>query len=181
LNPTPLLCTSNHAGESLRALALVAAARLSKSSRSNIRPDTPAFIGVLFVSVFSILPGGKPMEIETRNAVIQSVQITSEDHGLLSAWLNLDYGDQGCQGFGGYALYLPKSFSHHDLNSCAGHFIWRCMEVAGVTEWSKLPGKTIRVRCEHSKVHAIGHIVNDDWFDPSVDFKKAEVPNAHSR
>jgi hypothetical protein len=108
--------------------------------------------------------------IETKNAVIESIEITSDDHGCLSAWLYLDYGGSG-QGFGGYALYLPKSFKNHTIDSGAGHFIYRCMEIAGVTEWSKMKGKTIRVRCEHVKVHAIGHIVKDDWFNPSEDFK----------
>lgn len=115
------------------------------------------------------------MSIETKNAVIKSARITSDDHGLLSAWLDLDYGGTG-QGFGGYCLYLPKSFTHHQLLSHAGHFLWRVMEVAGVTEWSDLPGKTIRVQAEHSKVHAIGHIVKDDWFNPSKDFKDKERP-----
>ncbi len=40
-----------------------------------------------------------------------------------------------------------------------------------MSEWSKLAGKTVRAKREHSKVHAIGHIVKDDWFDPSRDFK----------
>ena len=104
-------------------------------------------------------------EFRPKNAIIESARLTSEDHGLLSAWLILDYGSTG-QGF------LPKHFTHYDVNAphYAGHFIWRCMEVAGVTEWSKMPGKTIRARCDNGKVYAIGHIIKDDWFDPSVDF-----------
>ncbi|WP_439586949.1 hypothetical protein [Hydrogenophaga sp.] len=110
---------------------------------------------------------------ETKNAVIESVKLTSDDHGCLSAWLFLDYGGSG-QGFGGYSLYLPKSFTHHKMNGPAGHFIWRCMEVAGVTEWSKLPGKTIRVRGDRGGIEAIGHIVKDDWFCPRADFEGAD-------
>jgi hypothetical protein len=109
--------------------------------------------------------------IETCNAIITATTITNDDHGMLSAWISLDYGGSGCQGFGGYALYLPKSFTHHRVDSgYAGHFIWRVMEIAGVSEWGKLVGKTIRAKHEISKVHAIGHIVKDDWFNPSVDF-----------
>lgn len=110
--------------------------------------------------------------MEVKNAVITSTALTSSDHGCLSGWLYLDYGGS-CQGFGGYALYLPNSFTHSkgQLNY-AGHFIYRILEIAGVEEWSKLPGKTIRVKAEHEKVHAIGHIVEEDWFDPSEDFKK---------
>ena len=113
--------------------------------------------------------------IETRNSVIERATITNDDHGLLSAWLTLDFGGM-CQGFGGYALYLPKSFRNHRLDgpNYAGHFIWRCMEIAGVSEWSQLKGKTLRARSDHSKVHAIGHIVKDDWFNPREDFQRAQ-------
>ena len=109
--------------------------------------------------------------IETKNAVIERATIDADCHGCMSAWLYLDYGGSG-QGFGGWALYLPKSFTHHKLESVAGHFIYRVMQIAGVDEWSKLTGKTIRVKSDMGKVHAIGHIVKDDWFEPSVDFKK---------
>lgn len=114
--------------------------------------------------------------METKNAIITAASITSADHGVLSAWLTLEYGGGSCQGFGGYSLYLPKSFKHHKIAgpNYAGHFIWRVMEIAGVESWDKLVGKTIRVQAAHQGVEAIGHIVNDDWFRPRIDFAAAE-------
>lgn len=108
-------------------------------------------------------------DMESKNAVIKSARIDTGDRGLLTAWLDLDYGGSG-QGFGGYALYLPKSFSHHAMLSHAGHFLFRVMEIAGVDRWDQLAGKTIRVRARRTGVEAIGHIVNDDWFCPRDDF-----------
>jgi hypothetical protein len=109
--------------------------------------------------------------MEEKNAVITKASITNSDHGVLSAWLYLDYGGAG-QGFGGYVLYLPKSYKHHDDSNldCTGIFIWRCLQIAGVEEWSQLQGKTIRVRADHGGVEAIGHIIKDDWFYPSKEF-----------
>lgn len=108
-------------------------------------------------------------KVETKNAVIESVKLSYDDRGFLDMWLTLDYGGSG-QGFGGYTLYLPKTFAHHSIKSPAGHFIFRCMEVAGVTSFDQLKGRTIRVKASHNKVEAIGHIVNDDWFCPADDF-----------
>lgn len=109
-------------------------------------------------------------EFEIKNAMIKSTSLSSDDHGVLSSWLHLDYGGV-YQGFGGYALYLPKDFKHHKIVSAAGHFIWRVMEIASVTEWSKLPGRTLRVKLNRGHIHSIGHILNDDWFSPDDDFK----------
>jgi hypothetical protein len=117
-----------------------------------------------------------------KNAVIESASITSDDHGTLGAWLTLDFGGTG-QGFGGYVLYLPKSFKHHTMLSPAGHFIWRVMEIAGVSSWDKLKGKTIRVSMDSDRefggrIVSIGHIVKNDWFDPEVDFAIAKTEAA---
>ena len=107
--------------------------------------------------------------IVTKNAVITSARITNDDHGVLSAWLMLDYGGSGGQGFGGYALYYPRLDTQANY---AGRFIWRVLEIAGVEKWSDLEGRSIRVKAEHSKVHAIGHILRDDWFNPSEEFER---------
>lgn len=109
--------------------------------------------------------------IETRNAIITSAELDIE-RGL-SAWVHLDYGGSG-QGFGGYMLYIPSSWASHnkDCKNYAGHFVYRVLEVAGVEKWSQLKGKTVRVKCDHGKVHEIGHIVKDDWFNPSRDFEE---------
>lgn len=108
---------------------------------------------------------------EIKNAIIKSVSIDDADRGMLTARLELDYGCSG-QGFGGHALYLPRGFGNHQLLSPAGHFIWRCMEIGGVTRWQHLPGKTVRARIKNGLVDAIGHIVKDDWFCPAEDFKE---------
>lgn len=111
-------------------------------------------------------------ETEIRNAIIKSAVIDTGDRGLLTVWIHLDYGGSA-QGFGGYALYLPKDFKHFtDKGDFAGHFIYRCMEIAGVGQWDKMIGKTIRVKATFDNVEAIGHIVKDDWFCPSEDFEK---------
>jgi hypothetical protein len=110
------------------------------------------------------------MSIETKNAIITGATITNDDHGCLSAWVYLDYEGTG-QGFGGYVLYLPKDFTHStNQRNYAGHFIWRVMEVAGVSRWDDLKGKTVRVQASPNEVHAIGHIVKNDWFNPTEEF-----------
>jgi hypothetical protein len=111
-------------------------------------------------------------DVVIKNAIIERATILTDERGFLDCWLQLDYGGTG-QGFGGYCLYLPKSFTHHKIESVAGHFIFRVMEVAGVTIFEDLKGKTIRAKVDGGgwgRCLAIGHIVKDDWFSPSDDF-----------
>ena len=112
------------------------------------------------------------MITKIQNAVIEKASITCED-GVLDCWLTLDYGDCGHQGFGGYALYLPKSHSYHEVKSVAGHHIYRCLEIAGVSRWSDVVGKTIRVKIVDGLIDSIGHIVKSDWYSPKIEFNDA--------
>lgn len=112
------------------------------------------------------------LEMEIKNAVITGANISIERGFILDMWLTLDYGGV-CQGFGGYALYVSKESPNHKKESVAGHFIYRCLEIADVESFDKLKGKTIRVRSEDGQsIDAIGHIVKDDWFNPKADFAK---------
>jgi hypothetical protein len=49
------------------------------------------------------------------------------------------------------------------------------MEIAGVSKWENLKGKTVRVKLNKEglggRIMGIGHIVKDDWFMPDDDFK----------
>jgi hypothetical protein len=111
--------------------------------------------------------------IEEKNAVITGARFDTE-RGL-SAWITLDYGGCG-QGFGGWMLGGGKGWAG-EANYC-GRFVTRVLEIAGVDDWSKLTGRTIRVRANYSKVQAIGHIIKDDWFDPAADFAAAPRPSS---
>lgn len=101
--------------------------------------------------------------MEERNALIKSTEIFIEDHGILTIFVHLDYGGAG-QGFGGYGL-----------DKHASVFIRGVMETVGVTKWSDLPGKAIRVRSDYGKIVAIGNILKDKWFYPAVELQMAEL------
>jgi hypothetical protein len=104
---------------------------------------------------------------ETKNAKIEGVSLEIEDHGILTAWLQLDFGDGGHQAFGGYGLYYPRDQS----KSLAGKFIYRTLEVLGVRNWDNLQGMIVRVKRNDGLVVSVGHPIKDEWFTPSVEFK----------
>ena len=104
---------------------------------------------------------------EIKNALIEGAELIIDEHGFLTVWLRLNYGDSG-QGFGGFIL--TKNGVYSKSGDVAGHFIYRVLEIAGVSDWKDVIGKTIRAKASHRSVSAIGHIINDDWFNPTEDF-----------
>lgn len=97
--------------------------------------------------------------METKNAKIKSTYLGLEDHGLFTCFLNLDYGGS-FQGFGGHSLTHPKY---------GVEYLGRVLKTVGVDRWEELPGKVIRVKADHGAVYAIGHIIEDRWFNPEED------------
>ena len=107
------------------------------------------------------------------NAIITGANITIKERGFLDCWIHLDYGGLH-QSFGGYTLYLPKTYTNHNVLSVAGHHIFRLMEIAGAEDWSEMTGKSIRVKRDGGiQVVSVGHIIKDDWYTPKDDFDKA--------
>ena len=106
-------------------------------------------------------------KIEVKNAKITGARLLIEDHGILTIFLDLDYGGSG-QSFGGYALHISSKKNYG--RDVGGFFIWRILETVGVWDWNDLTGKTIRVKAAYDKVHAIGNIIEDRWFDPQKEF-----------
>lgn len=112
-------------------------------------------------------------ESQTINAVIRETTLSIADHGVLSSFVHLDFGSSG-QGFGGYTLGDLECKRHSAEGNYAAEFIVRVLLAAGVDEWSKLRGQTVRVKKDgfSGPIEAIGHIVDDDkWFCPDETFK----------
>src|SRR5579864_3850748 len=103
------------------------------------------------------------MNREIRNAKIVSTTLGYEDHGIMTAFLHTLSGSSG-QGFGGYALNGKWGME----------FIKQTLKTLGVESWEELPGTHCRLDASNDKIHRIGHIIDDRWFEPSVDLKKFE-------
>ena len=104
-----------------------------------------------------------------RNAKITNTLITNDAHGSLSIFIFLDFGDFQ-QGFGGWSLYSPnlEDETKEPVNNenYTGHVIWRILKIADCRSWEKLIGKNVRAMIEGSYITKIGHILQDEWFDP---------------
>ncbi|MGA0564132.1 hypothetical protein ACO2RV_16935 [Ancylobacter sp. VNQ12] len=113
-----------------------------------------------------------------QNAVIDYATITIERGLILTSSIGLDYGDSSHQGYGGLVLGgMPKSKAgeHWDQKNFCAEWIVGVMRAADVEDWSKLTGRTVRVKRSGpglvGMITAIGHIVKDDrWFDATAAF-----------
>lgn len=76
-------------------------------------------------------------------ARIESTMLGYEDHGILTAFVHLDYGGAG-QGAGGYSL---DSYSDTEGRRVAhagcGAFIAGVLQAVGVRQWEDLKGKHV--------------------------------------
>ncbi len=109
---------------------------------------------------------------EVENAVIRFTTLGYEDHGVLTAFIHLDFKGGG-QGFGGFGLdnIAEDDSTERSPHPAAGLFIGRVLSVLGVGKWEDLKGKHCRIRHSWTKIEAIGHIIEDEWFDPQVEFE----------
>ena len=108
-----------------------------------------------------------------KNAVIESTMLGVEDHGIMTCFLNLNYGGSG-QGFGGYGLDEPikknGKFIRRQGSAYGMEFIKRILETLEVETWEKLKGEKIRVEAEEwGEIYKIGHYIKDKWFEPKKD------------
>ncbi len=107
------------------------------------------------------------------NAKITSVDLSMEDHGCLTLSMVLDGGGWGCT-YGGYCLghgYLGAS--SFDGSPKGLEYIMRIMDTVGVSKFSELEGKYVRVATKGwgGIIKIIGNVIKDQWFDPEAFFK----------
>ena len=118
-------------------------------------------------------------DIKESNAEIESVHIRIDNGFCLSVWVFVKHAGGTSQGLGGYALGgtpNAKVGKHMEQKNLAAEFIVRVLMAAGTDDIAKCAGRNIRVRHEFSKIHAIGHILDDDkWFNPAETFASWET------
>ncbi len=113
---------------------------------------------------------------EILNAQIKNVSLTMADHGVLTFYVTVEGAGWGCS-LGGYVIgkgYIGADDDDFQSESGLGLVaMMRMMDVIGVDRWEDLKGKYCRVESEGwgDKVHKIGNIIKDKWFDIDEFFK----------
>lgn len=95
-------------------------------------------------------------EGKVENGRIEATHLGPEGHGILTAVLTVAYPG-GQQTFGGYDLRGERR--------CA-EFVQGVLNVFGVDSWERVKGQYVRTRVEGGRIVAIGHIVENRWYEP---------------
>lgn len=108
-------------------------------------------------------------------AKIEETTLGFEDHGIFTVTLQLSYGGGSMQAAGMHMLsYSPKENNYKPLGSSKGiDYLIRIMRVCGVSEWSRIKGRTIYALFEDdnrgSYVRGIASLPTEGseifWFD----------------
>ena len=88
------------------------------------------------------------------NAIIKSVFLGFESHGILTCSLILEQQNTS-QSFGGWDLRAEGE---------AIRWIQGILKVLGVKEWNDLVGQVIRVKGDDENIEGIGDAIEDRWF-----------------
>lgn len=111
---------------------------------------------------------------EIQNAKITKVDLSMADHGCLTLELVIEGNGWGCC-VGGYVLGHGYVGAEEFNGSSKGiEEIMRIMDVVGVSRFSEMKNKYIRVEIEGwgDSIHKIGNIIEDKWFDYHEFYKK---------
>jgi hypothetical protein len=108
--------------------------------------------------------------MEIINAKIRETYLGFEDHGIMICFLRLEFGEHNnlLQSFGGYP-FSRLIDGKITGESYAMDFIIKILKTLDIDNWESLKGEYIRIKADRLKVHAIGHIAKDQWFNPKKD------------
>jgi hypothetical protein len=98
-------------------------------------------------------------EYMQRIAKIESTQLGYEDHGILTAYLQVSYGGGLHQGVGGYGFdeYVGERGKGKRIGTAYGmEFVARLLRACGVERWEQLPGRTVYVLTDESQPMGFG-------------------------
>jgi len=107
---------------------------------------------------------------EITNGRISSTSLGFERGVFLTAWIYIDHTGGG-QGFGGYVLKIEDKPNEFDF---CGEFLQNVLSTVGVEKWEDLVGKYVRIDYDNSKIHRIGNIIKEVWYDPAENFAELE-------
>lgn len=81
---------------------------------------------------------------ELHPALIEATHLGYEDHGIVTAWLDLDLATGGKQGAGLVSLSQHDEASDRQMGTAYGmDFVIQLLRAVGVEAWEHLPGKRV--------------------------------------